>query len=392
MTDGGTDRKRRAKGTGTVRFRSGSWYASWWVIDGGTGKRAQRSKGGFPTEAKAERYLRSVLVRQDTGQHVDVDRKISVGELLERWLVAKQVEGRRATTLAGYKVTIEKWIKPRLGAVKAAALTTEQVDEALADLLTCGGRGGQPLSPRSVQLAGTVLRMALSWGVKRRHLARNVAADAAVPSAGHRTMTTWTAQQAARYIAAARQDREGAVFVLALLRGMRRGELCGLRWSAVDLDGKALQVAETTVIAGGKITGSTPKTDAGKRRVPLDDYLVTVLREHRKQQIADRLAAGTAWHDTGYLFTDEIGQPLKPDHVSDRHERICAAAGLERVRMHDLRHSAASLMLANGTPVRTVSELLGHADPAITLRVYSHVIPGHADAAAEALTASIVGS
>lgn len=389
MTD--ERRPRRAKNTGTVRLKGSTWYAVWWVKHPGTGKRAQRSKGGFSTKALAERYLRGELTKQDDGVHVDVDRKLTVGQLLDAWLIAKKVEGRRATTLASYDQTIEKWIKPRLGAVKAASLSTEQVDAALADLLVQGRRNGKALSPRSVQLAGTVLRMALSWGVKRGHLVRNVATHAAVPSAQSPEMRCWAADESARYIKAARADREGPLFVLALLRGMRRGELCGLRWPNVDLEAGSLQVLETTVLADGKSMSSTPKTAAGKRRVPLDDYLVTVLKDHRRRQREEHLAVGADWAPGDYVFTDQTGVPLLPDHVSDKHAKLCEAAGLAHIRMHDLRHTFATLSLANGTPVATVASMLGHADPAITLRVYAHVIPGHADAAGEALTKSIMG-
>lgn len=261
----------------------------------------------------------------------------------------------------------------------------------LATLLAGGGQNGRQLSPRSVQLAGTVLRMALGWGVRRGHAVRNVASEAAVPSAQTPEMKFWSTDEAGKYITAARQDREGALFVLALLRGMRRGELCGLRWSSIDLDGGALHVVESAVLVNGKSQASKPKTARGRRRVPLDDYLVGMLREWRRAQLADRLAAGSAWHGTDFIFTDTIGRPLLPDYVSSKHTRLCKAAGLDAIRMHDLRHSCASMMLAQGVPVATVAAILGQ-DPAITLRVYAHVIPGHADAAGASLTQSIVAS
>src|SRR6185437_16355103 len=129
-----TEMTRRAKGTGTVRPKGAGWAACWWITDPGTGKRAQRSKSGFATKPKAEAYLRKIMVAKDDGTHVDQDRKLTVGQLLDSWLVAKQVEGCRPTTLDSYTHTM-KWIKPRIGGLKVAALTTEHVDAMLAELL-----------------------------------------------------------------------------------------------------------------------------------------------------------------------------------------------------------------------------------------------------------------
>lgn len=160
-----------------------------------------------------------------------------------------------------------------------------------------------------------------------------------------------------------------------------------LRWVDVNLADGYLSVKQTRIIVGGTdIQVSTPKTDAGKRRVPLDAALVAILHAHAGRQLEERLAFGTGWTDTGYVFTMEDGLPVKPDHISDRFTRLCKAAGVPVIRLHDLRHGVASHMLQAGISVGVVADVLGHADPAVTLRVYTHSLPGATDAAGEILS------
>ncbi len=171
----------------------------------------------------------------------------------------------------------------------------------------------------------------------------------------------------------------------------RRGELCGLRWGPIDLEAGRLQIVQTRVVVEGVATDSTPKTSAGRRSIPLDPLLVQRLKALRARQAAERLAAGSAYEETDYLFTDELGRRYHPDHFSARFEKLVETTGLPRIRLHDTRHTAASIMLANGVPVKVVSEILGHSSPTITLSIYAHVLPGMAEEAGAALSARLLG-
>jgi integrase len=165
-----------------------------------------------------------------------------------------------------------------------------------------------------------------------------------------------------------------------------------LRWNAVDLEGGTIKILSTRVVVDGKAITSTPKTSAGKRPVPLDASLVKLLKSHQTKQGAEKLAAGAdAYSDDGYVLADELGVPYHPDTVSDWFETAVKAAKLPRIRLHDTRHTAASLMLASGVPTKVVSELLGHSSPTVTLSIYAHVIPGMAEDAGAALSASLLG-
>ena len=204
-------------------------------------------------------------------------------------------------------------------------------------------------------------------------------------------MTARSVADARAFLAATPKDRIAVAWTLFLTRGLRRGEMCGLRWDAVDLEGGVIKILSTRVVVDGEAITSAPKTNAGKRSIPLDPSLVTLLRSHRTKQAAEKLKAGEAYLDGGYVLADELGQPYHPDTVSDTFERLVNAAKLPKIRLHDTRHTAASLMLASGVQTKIVSELLGHSSPTITLSIYAHVMPRMAEDAGAALSASLLG-
>jgi integrase len=183
------------------------------------------------------------------------------------------------------------------------------------------------------------------------------------------------------------------MWVLFLARGPRRGELAGLRWEDTDLDAGRMRLGmHTRVSVGGRVVESDAKTSAGRRSIPLDEGLIAVLRAHRKRQLEERLAWGEAWTDTGYVFTREDGLPLHPESISQHWDRLVERLGLPRIRLHDARHTAATLMLEDGTPVKVASEMLGHSRASITQDTYQHVLPGMAEAAGERLSGRLLGT
>jgi integrase len=188
-------------------------------------------------------------------------------------------------------------------------------------------------------------------------------------------------------------DRLYAAWVLLLTRGLRRGELAGLRWDRVDLDElRRLQITRSRVSVSGKVVErGKAKTSAGRRSIPLDAGLIDVLRAHRERQLFEQRAWGESWQDCGYVFVREDGSPYHPESISQRFDRLCSRAGVRRIRLHDLRHTAATLMLEDGTPVKVAAEMLGHANPAVTQATYQHVLPGMAEAAGERLSGRLLG-
>ena len=377
---------------GFIRQRGSSYTAYWSVVDPATGKRVQHSKGGFRTKKAASSYLNDVVGKVQAGAWKP-DRALTVRDLLEtHWLPAQASRGLKATTLAQYRDVVAAWVVPSLGGMRAAALTPKDVQalvEKLRTTRTSQRRDG--LAPRSVQLAVGVLKAAYAFAVTTELLGRNPIAGVRRPSVEQRPPTTWDAATARAFLTATADDRLAALWALALTRGLRRGELAGLRWSAVDLAAGTLTVTHTRVMVDGRPQDSTPKTRAGRRSVPLDDSLVSLLTAHRKAQRAERLRAGLGKDERGYVFTNELGEPLSPDWVSERFEALVKAAGLPRIRLHDTRHTAASLMLASGVQPKVVQEMLGHSHVSITLAIYGHVTPAMGREAGAALSASLLG-
>jgi integrase len=188
-------------------------------------------------------------------------------------------------------------------------------------------------------------------------------------------------------------DRLRAAWMLCLLRGLRRGEVAGLKWDAVDLDAGKIRITTTRVAVGGKqVVESLPKTAKGVRTIPLDEALVAAFKQHRAKQLIERLAWAEGWTDSGYVFTREGGLPFSPPSISQRFERLCVAGGVRRIRFHDLRHTCATLAQASGMPVERLSKMLGHADVKITLSIYTHSTEDDNAESAANYTDSLLGS
>jgi integrase len=370
----------------------GSGSFSWaFTVDIGTrpdGRRQQRRKMGFETTREAERALRELLHKIDTERFVDRTTLTVAQFLREEWLPAVCPPNLRESTWSSYKGELERHVIPRLGGIALQRLNAVHLNKLYAELLASGridGNGG--LSPRTVRYIHTVLRKAFKDAVRWGRLERNVADLADPPrragQAASRHMRTWSWDDLSRFLGHIRGDRLYAAWHLASMTGLRRGEVLGLRWADVDLTRGRLAVRQTYVSIDGVAQFSEPKTPRSRRTVDLDPETVEVLTSWQVQQEAERDAWGSAWRDHDLVFTREDGSPIDPDNFSKRFGRHAAAAGVPVIRLHDLRHTHASMLLASDVNPKVASERLGHHSTSFTLDVYSHVIPGmQADAAA----------
>jgi integrase len=202
-------------------------------------------------------------------------------------------------------------------------------------------------------------------------------------------MQTWTADELGAFLAGIRQDRIYAAWLVLATTGMRRGELLGLKWGDVDLERRQLSILRTWIVVDGHAQVSEPKTERGRRSVPVPAETLTALHAHRKAQLEDRLALGPGYQDGGLVFCREDGAPLHPDSFSQAFERHAVAAGLPHIRLHDVQHTWATLALRAGVPPKVVSEILGHANIGITLDTYSHAIPAMQEEAGATVAALI---
>ncbi|HKX69876.1 MAG TPA: tyrosine-type recombinase/integrase [Acidimicrobiales bacterium] len=387
---------RRPKGAGSIRNRGSDraprWFAYHWVtIDG---QRRQISGGPFPRKVDAEAWLRDELRLAREGR-ATVPRRITVAELLDDWLAVARRK-LAPTTLAEYeRITLAR-LRPHIGHHRLTELRPAHIAEMLEALRQPGAnrRGtnrDHGLSETTLQHTLGVLRTALGWAVRQRLISHNPAEDVDRPQRENREMRTWSADELARFLDHAADDRLHPLFRLAAFTGMRRSELLGLRWPDVDLEAATISVRRTrTRVSYEMHEAARTKTKAGTRVVDIDLATVVVLRRWAKAQKAERLAWGPAYTDSGYVFTAEDGRPLHADSVANRFARLVRAADVPPIRFHDVRHTHASLLLAQGTPVLDVSRRIGHASAAMTLDVYGHVVPGQGQRAAAAF-ADLVG-
>ncbi|HVV76327.1 MAG TPA: tyrosine-type recombinase/integrase [Mycobacteriales bacterium] len=381
----------------SVRQRGETFTAYWFVTV--NGKRVQRTKGGFKKETAAKRHgQEQEVAARAPGYREPTDKKLTVAQLLdEHWLphfrttATRSGEPPRANTIAQVEIAVKSWVKPYVGEERVLALTPVHVEQMIATLRARGGRKGKPLGERGIQAAYIVLRRALDFAVLRGFAPTNVAAVVGRPGVKQREMSCWTAEEAQAFLHASAEDRLYAAWVLLLARGLRRGELAGLRWDAIDLEAGHLRITRTRVSIGGKVIDSTPKTRAGRRRIPLDAGLIAVLKAHRDRQRFEARGWGESWAESGYVFVREDGAPLHPESISQRFDRLIAKHKLSRIRLHDCRHTAASLMLEDGTPVKVAAEMLGHSNPNVTQATYQHVLPGMAESAGERLSGRLLG-
>nr|MBO2475833.1 integrase [Actinomycetales bacterium] len=375
--------------------RGSTWYYVIRVRDPETGESKPKWVGGFATEDEAKAARDEARVKARRGEYVDRNA-ISVGEYLDEWIEAHAVE-IKPKTLKDYKYIIDRYVKPHIGGQKLQAVRPATITKLYRDLMAGGGKNGRKLSPRTIDYVHAVLRKAFRDAVEvDQVLASNPVERAKRP---RRTPaepgTVWTAEQLRTFLAVARQHRLFAFFHLAAYTGARRGELLNLRWSDVDLDAREITITGSAAFIDGERIEGTTKTGRS-RVVSIDAGTVRVLKEHRRQQAADKLLAGEQWRGTDdHVFTTGWGEPIHPDTVSSLMRLLInsynnpkdgpkPAEPLPRARLHDLRHIHATTLLLAGVPVHVVAARLGHVDPSVTLRVYTHVIR-----AAEASVAEI---
>jgi integrase len=372
---------------GHVRKRGQKWA---FVVDVGrdeSGKRIQRWHSGFERRKEAEHALSDALAGLRAGTYVEPSKLTLAGFVRDEWL--PQVQHKvRPSTYRSYQGLLGHLL-PAIGHVELRNVTPPMLNKRYGELLAGDGER-QPLAASTVRLVHTLARQALADAVKWGRLARNPADSADPPSASaakSKEMATWDRDQLRSFLEFVRQDRLYAAWRMASTTGARRGELLGLRWRDLDLDAARASIVQTLVEGEGEPRISEPKTASGRRSIALDAETVAALRVHRKAQAAEKLALGPAYDDHGLVFCREDGVPLWPRTFSRTFERHVEGAGLPQIRLHDLRHSYATLALQAGIHPKVVSERLGHASVGITLDTYSHAIPAMQEDAASKVAA-----
>jgi integrase len=290
--------------------------------------------------------------------------KIELGGFLDTWLQDYIRAKVRPQTFRSYSSLVRVHIGPALGNIAVKNLSVNDVQQFLNNrLATC--------SSRTVRYLHAVLRAALKKAKRLGIVDRNVAEDAEPPRAEVREIQPLSPPQIHRFIDTIRGDRLEALYLLAISTGLRQGELLGLRWSNIDLDNRTITVRLALQRVNGKLQLVEPKTKKSRRTIALPQIAADALREHKLRQDRDR-AKSVTWPQTDFVFTTLMGKPLDGCNVTRRFKRLLIAAGLPPLRFHDLRHTCASLLIAQSIHPRTIMEVLGHSQIAVTMDTYGH--------------------
>jgi integrase len=360
-------------------------------VDPVTGKEQRRWYAAGTRKADAEKLVTELVKRHHDGEYRPPER-LTVGEYLtQRWLPAQRSQ-LKATTFHSYESNIRLHVLPNLGGIALARLAPDDLDGLYARLLATGRRNrsgdGPGLSASSVRYVHRILRKALNDAVRKGTLVRNPATLADPPKRNatkkrEDEMHVWNQSQLQTFLDSLDGQRLAPAFVLAAHTGMRRGEVAGLRWADVDVDAKLIHIRQNAVVVNYELRLTDAKTANGRRTIDVNHDVVHALQSWRRKQAEERILLGAGYDDHDLVFARADGTPTHPELLSTTFDRIARHAGLPRIRLHDIRHTHATLLLKAGVHIKVVSERLGHATPSFTLDVYGWVLPGmQAEAAA----------
>ncbi|MEV0109214.1 site-specific integrase [Nocardia sp. NPDC050799] len=387
-------RRKNPNGSGNISVRADGLYELKLFVNAADGTRKRISiYGATWEEADAERTRLKEMERQ--GIPVEITT-MTVAEYMSYWLEEVVGPSIRRTTYATYRGDIRLHIAPALGKRKLKALSAQHVRTFINGLRTrcqCCAQGkdaarrkprccakqsadccGDVLSISSIRHVLRVLRAALQDAVDDEVLARNVARSVHVSGGAKSAGRRFTRAEAIHFLAAAAEHRLHALWAVALALGLRRGEALGLAWDDVDLAGGRITIRQALQRVDGRLQLTPVKTDGSNTTLPLPSPLVPILREHQRIQGEQRFAAGDEWRDSGLVFTTAVGGPIEPRNVNRMFARLCEQAGLPRLRVHDLRHSCATLLFTMGVDAATVQRILRHSSIGVTINTYTEVI------------------
>lgn len=388
--------KRRGQGEGSIyQMKDGRWRAA--ISVGYRNGKPWRKVYTETTRNEVQEKLKRALVDQQMGLPLVGERE-TVSKFLKHWIEHVATNKVRPSTLESYRWITEKHLIPNLGRLSLAKLSPQEVQAFLNDRLK-SGRQPQPkrnkantvdsvqqplerqspadlsLEPRTVQHIHATLRTALDQALKWDLVARNVAKLVDAPRVRQQEVQPYSPEEAKKLLDAVRDDRLEALYSAAMALGLRQGEALGLRWHDIDFMSGNLTVRNALQRVNGKLQLVEVKAHKSRRKYTLPQVAVEALTKHKARQEEERQFAGTRWRDLGFVFTTTVGTPLDGSTVTHRFQAVLKAAGLRRIRFHDLRHTCATLLLAQGVHPRVIMEILGHSQIAIKMNLYAHVIP-----------------
>lgn len=372
---------------GHVRWRTntkggGSWQI---VLEKGVdvnGKRTREYITVKGNKGQAKDELAKRISEYNSGSYIE-SSKMTVKMLIDQWLTVYAVPQLAPSTVSGYKVNFYKHTIPYIGHILVQKLTGVEIQQMYTQLSQTG------LSPRSVRYVHTTLHEVLQYAYKTRIIAINPADFVSPPKQRKYKAEVYNTDEVAKLLHCAKGTAMELPLMLDLETGLRRGELLALKWSDIDWEARTLTVERNLVCINGEHQFGSPKTKSGNRKLLLSESLIEKLRQHRVRQNEIRLQLGSTYQNNDLVCCRDDGSPYNTGSFSHKFANFLKKHGLKHIRLHDIRHTNATLMLENGIPAKIASERLGHSGIAITLDTYSHVSPKMQKEAVEKLSSDI---
>lgn len=379
---------------GVYRDRSGEWYFKVSLgRDSITGKHRQITRRGFPTAADAARARREYDDKsRDEVAAVVESQVLTLNELLDIYLAGTEADGQLAPkTRFDAADRAKHYIRPVIGHLRVIDVTPKVILEWQRHLATRGGaKNGKPLAPNTIRLARNVLSGAFKTGQLQGLVTTNPLIGVPQPKRRRTIPRHWTPEEARTFLGFMEGDRTWPIWAVLMGTGLRIGEFVAVRWPSVDFDRRLLRVVDFSSALGYQVVTSFGKSHDAVRTIDLDDGLLKAFKMQRAIQAQEKLAAAE-FEETDLVFTRPAGGPYHPQSLSMLLAKLSVEAGLPRLTAHGLRHTSATLMLANGVPPKVAAERLGHADPTLFTNLYSHVTPTMQRDAAERLGHALFG-
>ncbi|MDR5000426.1 site-specific integrase [Brevibacillus parabrevis] len=343
----------------------------WFVVSAGKdedGKRRQIKRRGFRTEKEAQKEMRKLLQQVDDNAYIK-NTKLKYCDFLENeWLTSKALKVRDST-ISNYRHIVKYHVSKYFHNHEIGKITTQMVEKFYGYLAN-----EKRLSERTIQDVHKLLKNSFKMAVKRRYISHNPVEDAEAPKVPRKEMQVWNLEETVRFLKVAESSDLYIAFVLAITTGMRQSEALAVRWKDISLKEKSLHVRQTLSHDGKHLRQET-KTKSSYRTITLTDKAVEELTKHRKRIYEEKLRAGSAYQDNDLVICTKLGTPIIPRNLLRVFYSLMKKANVPRIPYHGLRHTMASLMLANGTNPKIVKEILGHSGVKVTLDIYPHVLP-----------------
>lgn len=358
---------RRGRGEGSIYQRKDGRYTASMPVEG-QGRKRKYFYGKTRSEVREKLHTAQLEQRQGI---LATGPKQTVKDYLDDWLENIQKAKLKVSTYSLYRRHLDNHIIPGLGHIQLQKLTADQVQAFYSQ------KQKEGIAASTIRAFHVILGVALKDAVRRKRLPVNICTIVTPPRRATHEIQPLTAEQARHLLEAARESRLLCLLTLALATGMRLGEILALRWEEVDLEKGTLQVRHTVAyIYKHGLIESEPKSESSRRSITLPQFVIAEMEQHRIHQAQARKKMGSTWEEHGLVFPNKYGRHFNRASLQNLFKKALRKAGLPDIRFHDLRHSAATILLSMGVPAKVVQELLGHSHISITLSIYAHVLPG----------------